>query len=195
MRKTRKNIAILFILNSVVFGLYYYLLMNIRRTDIDTSSKLTQINLETLKKEQLQSVKILLDETKTQRDKVNNLFVQMNDSVGFIEKIESLSETAGVKLIIDSVGIDTSKTKIGSSTESIRLVVRAEGLWANVVHLLNILENLPFKVSFDTVVLNRISESLSLTPSKAKEKSPTYWNGSFSFGVLKIKNVSQTLQK
>lgn len=195
MRKTRKNIAILFALNLVVFGLYYYLLMNIRRIDIDTSSKLTQINLEVLKKEQLQSVKILLDETKIQRGKVNNLFVQMNDSVGFIEKVESLSETAGVKLIIESVGIDTLKAEVGSSTESIRLAVRAEGLWINVVHLLNILENLPFKVSFDTVVLNKISESPSLTPSKTKEKSTAYWNGSFGFGVLKIKNVSQTLQK
>lgn len=195
MRKIRKNIAILFALNLVVFGLYYYLLTNMRRTGIDVSSKLTQINLDALKKEQSQSIKILLDETKIQRDKVNNLFVQMNDSVGFMEKVESLSETAGVKLIIESVGIDTSKTKIGSSTESIRLAVRAEGLWVNVVHLLNILENLPFKVSFDTVVLNRISEAPSSAPSKTKEKSPAYWNGSFGFGVLKIKNVSQVLQK
>lgn len=195
MRKIRKNIAILFALNLVVFGLYYYLLTNMRRTGIDVSSKLTQINLEALKKEQLQSIKILLDETKIQRSKVNNLFVQIDGSVGFIEKVESLSKTAGVKLIIESVGIDTLKTEIGSGTEFIRLAVRTEGLWVNVVHLLNILENLPFKVSFDTVVLNRISEAPSLTPSKTKEKSPIYWNGSFGFSVLKIKNVSQTLQK
>lgn len=195
MRKIRKNIVILFILNLIVFGLYYYLLMDTKRIDVDTSSKLNQINLDALKREQLQSVKNLLDETKTQRNKISNLFIQADGSVEFIEMIESLSKTASTKLIIESVGIDTQKTKIGSSTESIRLALKTEGLWINVVHFLNILENLPFKISFDTVVLDRNSEVLSSTSSKTKEKSPSYWKGSFSFSVLKIKNVSQILQK
>lgn len=195
MQKTRKNIIILIILNLAVFGLYYYLLVNIRQSNIDTSSKLAQINLETLKKEQLQSVKILMDETKTQRDKVANLFIQQDGSVGFIEMMESLGVTADVKLSIESVGISDSKNKIGSSTESIQLVVKTEGVWTNVIHLLSMLESLPFKVSFDTVILNKIPEAPSLTPSKIKKKSLSYWKGSFGFSVLKIKNTSQILQK
>ncbi len=191
----RKNIAILIILNLAIFGLYYYLLVDIRRSNIDTSSKLAQINLETMKKEQLQSVKILMDETKIQRDKVANLFVQQDGSVGFIEMVESLGGTTGVKLNIESVGIGVSKAKIGSSTESIQLVVKTEGAWADVMHLLSMLESLPFKVSFDSVVLNKLSEASSPTPSMTAKKSLSYWNGSFGFSVLKIKNTSQILQK
>lgn len=162
---------------------------------MDISSKSLQIKLETRKEERLRSVKILMDETKSQRDKVVNLFVQPDGSVGFMEMVESLGGTAGVKLSIESVGINASKTKIGSSTESFRLSVKAEGVWANIVHLLSMLENLPFKVSFDNVVLNRTSEESNVATSKTKEKSLSRWNGSFDFSVLKIKSPSRFLKK
>lgn len=193
MQEIRKIIIILIILNVVIFSSYFYLFMDIKQAERDISLKLSQIKLETQREERLRSIKNLMNETKNQREKIANFFVQSDGSVEFMETVESLGEITGVKLEIESVGIDSSKNKTGSSTESFRLSVKAEGLWANVIHLLSMLENMPFKVSFDNVALNKISgESNSV---KNKERSSSYWSGNFGFSVLKIKNLPQSLKK
>lgn len=194
MRETKKNIAVLVILNLIIFGLYFYLFMNIKSSDRDISAELVQIKLGADKDERLRSVKSLMDETKNQREKIANLFIQQDGSVDFIEMMESLGKTAGVKLSIDSVGIDPAKNKTGSSTESFRLSVKAEGLWINVLHLLSLLENMPFKVSFDSISLNKISEPEIVNPAKGKREIASYWKGDFGFSVLKIKSQTQPLK-
>lgn len=195
MREIKKKIAILVTLNLIVFGLYFYLFINIRQVNTDISSKMAQIKREMLKKEQLQSVKNLADETKSQRDKIAHLFVQRDDSIGFMEMVELLGKTAGVKLSIESAGIEALNNKTGSSTESLRLSVRAEGVWSDTLHLFKMLESAPFKISFDKVVLSRVLEASVGAPSKIKEKSLPQWNSNFSFSVLKIKNPSQVFKK
>lgn len=178
----------------IIFGLYSYLFMNIKSSDRDVSAELVQIKLESDRDERLRSVKSLMDETKDQREKITNLFVQPDGSVGFIETVESLGKISGAKLEIESVGIDPSKNKTGSSTESFGLSVKAEGLWINVLHLLNLLEKMPFKVSFDTVSLDKISEPETANPAKGKGKIASHWRGDFGFSVLKIKSQPQPLK-
>ncbi len=197
MRETKKDIAVLTILNIIIFGLFFYLFLNIKQSDEDISTKFAQIKQGIDRDERLQSVKNLLSETKNQREKMEKIFVQADGSVDFIEMVESLSKIAGVKVEIESVGIDASRNKIGSSTESFRFSVKTEGLWTNVIHLLGLLENIPFKVSFDNVSLDKISEPETANPAnpaKRKGQIASYWKGDFGFSVLKIKNQTQPLK-
>jgi hypothetical protein len=196
MRETKKNIAVLAILNIIIFGLFFYLFISIRQSDEDVSTKLVQIKRWIDRDERLQSVKNLMSETKDQREKIAKIFVQADGSVDFIETVESLGKAAGVKVEIGSVGIDASRNKIGSSTESFRFSVKTEGGWANVIHLLGLLESMPFKVSFDNVALSKISisEEPSLVKNKDKPQDASNWSGNFDFSVLKVKSLPQPLK-
>lgn len=186
MKETRKKIIILLILNLIIFGLYFYLYLNIRQIDKEVSIKLSQIKLEINRDERLRSLKDLLEKTKDQRDKISNIFVRPDGSVEFIEMIESLGKATDVKLEIESVGVDAPKNKTASSTEYFRLAVKSEGLWRNVMQLLTLLEEMPFRVSIDNVSLSKTSSESATV--KDKKQIDSIWNGNFGFSVLKAKN-------
>ena len=186
MKETQKKIIILLILNLIVFGLYFYLYLNTKQIDKEVFMKLSQIKLEINRDERLQSLKDLLGKTKDQRDKISNIFVRSDGSVEFIEMIESLGRTAGVKLEIESVGVDAFKNKIASSTEYFRLSVKSEGSWINVMHLLTLLEEMPFKVLIDNVSLSKTSAESPA--AKDRKQIDSIWNGNFGFAALKAKN-------
>lgn len=186
MSKTKKIIIVLIIMNLVIFSSYFYLFANIKRINETVSARSIQSESEIKKDERLRSIKNLMDDTKKEREQIANLFVQPANPVDFIEMVESLGKIANVRLEVQSVGIDALKNKIDSSTESFRLSLKTEGLWANTFHLLSLLESMPFKVSFDNVNLEKISETSNLVGNK--EKSSIYWIGAFDFSVLKIKN-------
>lgn len=189
MLKTKEIIIVLAILNLAVFGSYFYLFAKVKRMDETVSARLIQVESEAKRDGQLRSIKSLMNDTKKEREQIINFFVGPAGSVDFIETVEFLGRVADVNLEVQSVGIDTLKNKISSSTEPFRLSLKTEGSWSNTIHLLNLLESMPFKVSFDNISLEKISEASD--PVKNKEKSSIYWIGSFGFSVLKIKNLSQ----
>lgn len=189
MSKTKKIIIVLIIMNSAVFGLYFYLFANVKRINKAVLAQLIQVESEARRDGQLRSIKNLMNDTKKEGEQIIDLFVEPAGSVNFIEMVEFLGKVANVKLEVQSVSIDALKNKIGSSTESFRLSLKTEGLWANTLHLLSLLESMPFKVSFDNVNLEKISETSDSV--KNKDKSSIYWIDSFDFSVLKIKNPPQ----
>lgn len=193
MPKTIKIIAIATTLNLIVFGACFYLFMNIKKIDKVVSEQLTQIESEVKKDESLRSIKNLMNDTKEEREQIAGLFVQPNGTVDFIEEVESLGRVAGVKLEVESVGIGALKDKTGSSTESFRLFFKTEGSWGGTMHLLSLLENMPYKISFENVRLGKVSGGSS--SESGKGITPSYWSGNFSFSVLKIKNPLEETAK
>lgn len=187
MPKTIKNIIILSTLNLVFFSLCLYFLIDIKKIDKTVSSRLTQIESEIRLDEALRSIKIMMNETKKEREQITLILVQPDSTVDFIESVESFGRVAGVKLEIESVGVDNVKDKKASTTESLSLSLKTEGSWSNIIHLLSLLENMPHKISFDNVRLGKVSEESSSNTS--------YWDGNFSFSVLKMKNFSETENK
>lgn len=190
MSKTIKIIIFLSILNSIVFGSCFYLFMNINNVDKEVSLRLNQIESEVKKDESLRSIKNLMNDTKEDRGQIERLFVQPNGTVDFIETVELLGRTADVKIEVESVGVSAFKNKTASSTtELFNLSFKTEGSWQNTMHLLSLLDNMPYKISFENVNLSKISGSSG--SDKNKEENPSYWNGSFNFTVLKIKNSKE----
>ncbi|MEK7070357.1 MAG: hypothetical protein AAB966_00965 [Patescibacteria group bacterium] len=162
--------------------------MNIKKTDKEVSSRLIQIESEVKKEELLRSTKSLMDDTRKEREQLASFFVQPKGEVDFIEAVESLGRTAGVKLEIESVGVETLKSKTSSSTELFRLSVKTEGSWGGVIHLLTLLENMPFSILFENLNLGKISGGSNSKDNKQEPSS--YWGGNFTFSVLKIKSPS-----
>lgn len=193
MPKTIKIIAIAATLNLIVFGACFYLFRNIKNVDKVVSEQLAQIESEVKKDESLRSIKNLMNDTKKEREQVAEFFVQPNGTVDFIETLESLGRIAGVKLEIESVGVGALKGKTGSSTESFRLSFKTEGSWVGTMHILSLLENMPYKISFESVRFGKVSGGSSSEDGKGV--NPSYWSGNFSFSVLKIKNPAEKTNK
>ncbi|MBM2817593.1 MAG: seg [Parcubacteria group bacterium] len=188
MSKTKKLTIALSVINLIVLGVCFYLFANIKKTDKEVSSRLIQIESEVKREELFRSIKTLMGDTKKEREQIASLFVQPKAEVDFIEAVESLGRTAEVKLEIESVGVETMKGKTSSSTELFRLSAKTEGSWRGIIHLLALLENMPFSISFENLNLGKISGGSN---SKDKKQEPSsYWSGNFTFSVLKIKNPS-----
>lgn len=193
MSNAIKNIVFLVILNLIVFGASFYLFASIKNIDKNVSARLIQIESAADTEESLRSIKNLMNDTKKEREQIAGFFVQPNGTVDFIETVESLGGIAGIKLETESVGVEALKNKTASSTELFRLSLRTEGSWGGTMHLLSLLENMPYKISFESVKLEKISAgSIS---SREKEDVSSYWSGAFIFGVLKIKNPPEAAAK
>lgn len=190
MPTAKKNIIILSILSVAVVILCVYLFTDIKRMDKTVSDRMIGIESELEKEKQLQSIRNLMNDTKSELGQIANFFIQPAGSVEFIELVESLAKIASIKMEIESVGIDAAKNKTSSSTESFRVSLKTEGSWANNMHLLGLLESVPYKLAFDSINLQKVKDGNG--SSIDKEKNSVYWTGNFIFRVLKIKNSPQT---
>lgn len=186
MSTAKKIIIILSILSVVVVVLCAYLFMDIKRMDKTVSDRITGIESELEKEKQLQSIRNLMNDTKSELGQIENFFIQPAGSVEFIELVESLAKIASIKMEIESVGIDIAKNKTSSSTESLRVSLKTEGSWVNNMHLLSLLESAPYKLTVDSINLQKVEDGNK--SSVGKEKNSVYWTGNFIFRVLKIKN-------
>lgn len=180
-------------LDSIVFGACFYLFTDIKNIDKAVSERFVQIESEVKKDESLRSIKNLMDNTRKEREQIANLFVQPNGTVDFIEAVESLGRIANIKIETESVGVNALKGNMASSSELFRLSIKTEGSWSGTIHLLSLLENMPYKVSFENVILDKVSDGSS--SAKDKGQYPPYWNGVLTFNVLKIKNPPEILPK
>lgn len=193
MSNAIKNIVFLVILNLIVFGSSFYVFASIKSIDKNVSERLIQIKSAVDTEESLRSIKNLMSDTEREREQIAGFFVQSNGTVDFIETVESLGRIAGIKLETESVGVESLKNKTASSTELFRLSLRTEGSWGDTMRLLSLLENMPYKISFESVKLEKISDGSD--SDRGKKKASSYWSGAFSFGVLKIKNQPEAAAK
>lgn len=189
MSKTIKNIVTLSFMNLVIFGLCFYLFSYIKKTDETVSSRLAQIESGVKTEEVLRSLKVLMDDTKKERDQIALIFVQPNGTVDFIETVESMGRIAGIKLEVESVGVNALKEKMSSSTELFRISLKTQGSWENTMHLLSLLESMPHKILFENVRLGKVFGGSD--PEDTKGQTTSYWSGNFSFSALKIKNPQE----
>lgn len=192
MLTTKKIITMLSIFSVAVITLYVYLFADIKRMDKTVSERMTEIESELENDRQLQSIRNLMNDAKSDLGQITNFFVQPAGAVDFIEQVESLGKMAGVNMEIDSVGIDSVKNTASSSTESFKISLKTEGLWVNSMHLLSLLENMPYHISFDSINLQKIAGGTESVANKGKDS--VYWTGNFVFSVLKIKNFPQNLK-
>lgn len=88
--------------------------------------------------------------------KLDDYFVEREDLVSFIEKIEFLADAQNVQMIIDNINVD--ETNLGDNVfphGTLQLVVTVRGSWASVGNFLTAIENLPYSVLIKGVRFTR----------------------------------------
>jgi hypothetical protein len=153
---------------------------------IQNKNKHTQVVDATLKERianenQSEIIKKNLDFIKSSQEKINTYFVNVKNVDTFIGNLEKIGENNNVNLEVK--GVDTSKT----DGKYITINISIDGSFSNLVKTIEIIENMPYKINFKSIYLNKeiLSTQNSSDPTKNVISAPLYkWSIVASFDVL-----------
>lgn len=187
----KKIFLSLVVINVIVFGLYAFLFWKVIDRSQTTATLMAEETADRQKNDALQAIKQSLNENKDFISQIDSFFVAPDGVVSFITFLEKLGSDSGVKINIGSVAVNPDSKDPNDFKENLSLKLEIEGTWQNVVYFLSRLENLPYRVQFDsaTVSLQGVSDGINFKESGAlrKRMPDESWKGLFDIRLLKLK--------
>lgn len=155
---------------------YIFLFFHIQNKSTEANTIQEEIALIREQNAQFRNLSGVVKNIDTNREKLNNFFVDDEKIVGFLETLESLSDSSGAEVKVKTINeIEKEKNK----PAQLSLNVTAEGSWGEVYHFLSLLENIPLKLTLDQTQMRIVN---SFDEEAVEEK----WLGVFNFRVLKL---------
>lgn len=151
-RKNRKLLAIALLLNVAALSGYGFLFTKVKAKNEHISALQNKIEARAAEESVLTSVKTLVNDTATLREKIQDFTVAAESVVPFIELLESTGREASVAVSIESV--NPVALANATTVEALRIQVVGKGAWAGVVRFLGLLELLPFEASVEQGVVS-----------------------------------------
>ncbi len=186
MNKFRHTSLVLMILLTFIFGgVYAYGMYTINTTSKrvhDLSKELADRTQET---QSMKHLKELTNDASDRKQKLLAYTVQPDQTVKFVELVESETQSSGATTTI--IGINVTDSTSIADLESLSLDVQSNGLWHDVVNVLTTLESLPYKINISHVNLQANGSN-----SDDKVSKESQWGAAISFSVLKQKDVNPT---
>jgi len=164
-KKTKILLGGSLILALVFIALYALGYIVVQKKFSDVKDLVLQSRQEVLETEQLQSTKHLINDTREQREKLNNYFVTEDEIVVFIEQIESLGSFAGVSLELNAVDVVSD-----AGDDALSLKFTTYGSWEGTYYLLALIETLPYNIYIERVRVLR----------EDSENKGSQWRGDFN---------------
>jgi Tfp pilus assembly protein PilO len=135
------SIALYFVALFIVFGEAKKLENFYQNTETESS-----------KAERFLAIKSATEANKEQIQTLEDFFVKKDDEVKFIEQIEAIAGTSGIKFEIAS--IDVKADQPNSFEENVSVKVSVEGGWNEIISFINKLEKMPFGVLIGNINLD-----------------------------------------
>lgn len=158
--KTSLQVFSFFFILLVVIDVALYL--NFKNKENNISLVLAKTDFENRRQSHMSQIKLIVDETKTDREKIDNYIVPADGAVSYVEMIERKSLENDVKIDIGSAEISPIKAsriyasttaEIASSTRLIKTKINITGTWSKVLNFLVVLENLPYRLVIEKIDL------------------------------------------
>ncbi|MSU45458.1 MAG: hypothetical protein EXS47_02415 [Candidatus Zambryskibacteria bacterium] len=167
----------------VMIGSYYLLLT--KTDDINTRNNILKETIGSAgqKQKNFSSVKSLVTDTKSDRDKLALYFVEKDGVADFISSVEKLARAHALDFNVLSIGVEDILIVHASSTQSyLKLKLATKGSWTDTMYFYMLLENLPFKIKFGTAGFLNDVKALDVN-SKIKVVLPQ-WKGEVEVSVV-----------
>ena len=174
----------------LVIGGVWFLFAQIRSENEHIAEQQNTIDTIINQQQRVQSMQALAHDTEEERALLDSYFIPSDGVVGFLERLESFSWVTGAAVEISSVNIDsgiilTDEQKAKRSrgeeiqlppvtAENLHIRMRAEGDWGEVVHVLALIESMPFYVIHDDITINEL------------RGGEAEWRGLYEFHVKKL---------
>ncbi len=173
MRKDKQKIIIVLvlviILNLALFGVYAFVINAIKEKNGGVSAVSVELEGYLNKEGKVSTVKMAIEKTRDLRIRLEKYFVDMDDIPTFTKKIESLGDVSEV----ESITINGLNQK----GNILLLDFSAKGAFGNILYLVQLVENLPFKVNVKKSYINKIKGVKS-------EGESAQWEGVFSVEII-----------
>lgn len=198
------------ILGLLVLGgivLYGFLYWSILQKEASIVALSQDIANENEKVKHLDQNKALFDQIKAKRETIDSYFLgpKDEDTVAFLVSLEALASTSKVKLELNTPSFAPIVSKNKSVTaavkskdpiilnkevtvtavtiakwETLRLQVKVEGSWPDIMQFIALVEAMPYDVTFSQA-------NLTLIPNFDPKKKVRVWDGVFTLNVIKNK--------
>jgi hypothetical protein len=113
---------------------------------------------------------------------VTKIILPQDEIVGFIEKVENISNDTKAEVSISSItNTMNANSKVGDMGY-MTAHIEAKGLWSNVMRTLSLVENMPYSITINNIRLEGEKDA-----SMDKKKTQPMWNLSLDIKVLIVK--------
>lgn len=181
MKKNTQKINIVLVfaitLNLILVGLYVFAVNGIKKKSEETSATSAKLKDYLSKEGKLDKIKTAIKDTSDDRAKLESYFVNIDDIPIFTKKIESLSKASGV----DSIIINSLSQK----GDILMLNFTTKGKFENILYLVQLLKNIPFKIDIKKSYITKIKNNTSVVDKNR-------WQGLFSIEIIGFLNNQNT---
>lgn len=146
MKKISKQ-KIILIFSIITFlascGIFITLVLSISSKNEKTKEEHLKYLEEVALQDKIVSLKDVVDKTSSERESLDNLFLQESNTVEFLTYLESLFQVASVKGEISNVSKINIQKNI--NTPTLEISIDVEGNFNQIYNYLNLLENIPYE--------------------------------------------------
>src|SRR3989344_2490821 len=164
----------------IAVGAYGFLFFKIKNENALAGTLRNSLSVAADERANLDSLKVLFATTTEERAELDTYLLKSDAVVTFIESIEQLHTVTGASLSVVAVGVEPDtidKNKVSTSTESLRITIDATGTWNQLMHVLALIEALPYHVNLTEMGLRKLENT---------KKQTGYWQEEITFLVEKL---------
>ena len=170
-KKTKKLLALVILINVVLLVAYTGAFVFVKSQGSKSAKTYLELLSEKQKQENIDTVRITVKNTTAERAKLKDYFVTQTEVILFIDKVESLGAESNTNITLNDLKeIDEGKLVFS---------ITATGAFDSLMHLLALIENIPYNIEIKQVSFRKVSVS--------EEKKDIVWEGSFSAELLSFR--------
>ena len=154
MKNSRSKIFLLTLVVVLVVAIAAYIwFWRLLNAVSDESSYLRgDIELQLKKNETIGALEQLVNDTEAERRQIDSYFVGADQTVDFVEYLESLASITGVSFKIISLSVEQIKNDF---KDQIILRGEASGGWSSLMNFIALLETAPYRLNLADVAITR----------------------------------------
>lgn len=162
---------------------YFYIHKGVNDQIARTNVALVEVANQQYKKDNQKSIVDSLHSVGVGKEKIGSSFVQEDQVVGFIEKVESIGDITGKPISISAINADDISGAAVGTVGKIKAHVSSSGSWPTVMKTLTLAEKLPY-----SVLINNLRFDLSgISEATGKSLATAQWRIDFDIEVLSKK--------
>lgn len=158
-----------FLVSCFAFGLLY---KNIQKNNQIFKDGETKWQLETSKKDEVESLNKLLSKFEKERALLDTHFTKSSDVVPFLDAVEKLAQKVNAKAKITVVDISPEGTNLSVG-------VSVNGNFESIYKFLLLLENSPYQLEFTSMSMKKVGADTALEGLPSRE-----WSALFKIKLL-----------
>ena len=179
----KKIIGALSLTSIILFGAIYFVYNQIKTKNENILNIEQDLSSKNTKHDYLISLQKLVESIDPEIKKVESSIVPKAGDVAFIEELELLARNSNLIIEIESLNLTSDPKNDSSPLATLKVKVKATGLWSDVYKFTYEMESLKYKIKINKFTLANKEELTSVrTTSQNKE-----WQANFEISVLEYK--------